>query len=216
MRRTNRLVQYILTALGIVTILMIVRAWFIQVRSPSFPVEHPLHQKEGYYLDRKQNKKVSFSVPFHIREISVEPSNESSTRVLLQVSQLDSGIVSQLENAVYTVEVHTPNIVVIYTHNFRKTGFLKVRGVAGDDKVVLVRRLGAIPIAEGSLQFANAQKKSMIIQVPMHLSKRDIKAVYFRYLPSVEAAKESRTRPPIVSGIFFQRGRFDTRMPGWP
>lgn len=216
MRRTNRLVKGILLTLGIAAIITIGVTWFVQVRSQSFPVEYPFRQKEGYYLNRKKNKKVSFSIPFHIQEISVNSSNDSSTRVLLHVSQLDSRTVSQLENAVYTIEVHTTYTVMIYTHNFRRTGILKVNGVAEDDKVFVVQRIGATPIAEGSLQFVNGQKKLIIIQVPIRLSKRDIKAVYFRYLPSVEAAKESRTVPPIVSGVRIKRNRFDSRLPGWP
>lgn len=171
----------------------------------------------GHYLDRKEDRKVSFPVPFHIGKISLDHPDASSTQVLLQLTRLDSeDIASRLKNSVYTIELHTSDVAVIYTHNFRKTGFLKVRGVGEDDKVFVVRRRGAIPIAESTLRFENGQQKAIVIQVPIRLTEREVKAVYFRYLPSVEAAKNARTRPPVVSGIFFQRGRFDTRMPGWP
>lgn len=216
MRRIEHIVLGILIVLGIAAVVIIGNSLLAEIRSRSARIAHPLHQKEGYYLERKTKKRVSFPVPLQIAKVSLSSSHDSSTRILLHLSQLDAGVTSQLKNAVYTIEIHTQDIVVIYTHNFKRTGFLKVRGVAGDDKVSVVRRRGAIPVAEGSLQFENGQKKLMVVQVPIHLSDRDIKAVYFRYFPSVEAARESQTRPPVVSGIFFQRGLFDTRMPGWP
>lgn len=217
MRRTNRLIQGVSILLAIAVVIAIVWSLFTQIRSSKLPVERPLHQKVGHYLDRKQNKKVSFAVPFHIDKISLDHPDASSTRVFLELTQLDSEeIFSRLEGAVYTIELHTSDAVVIYTHNFQKTGFLKIEGVAADDKVFVVRRRGAVPVAEGTLHFENDQKKMILIQVPVRFTESDVKAVYFRYLPSVEAAKKARTRPPVVSGIFFQRGRFDTRMPGLP
>ncbi len=179
------------------------------------PTRSYLRLKEASYTDRATGKVVRFPVPFNFKEVIVESQTGNRTRITLLLDILNREALAKLEEAVYSIEVHTRSLVIIYTHNFSQTGFLKVRGVAQDDKVFIVRRRGARLIDTGKIDFDFGNNK-ISIETPINISKDEIKSVDFRYLPSIESAKQAKTRPPTVSYIFYQRGRFDNRHPGWP
>lgn len=178
------------------------------------PTVHYLRLKEASYTDRTTGKAVRFPVPFNFKEVMVESQTGHSTKITLLLNNLNGAALSKMGEAVYSIEVHTRSLVIIYTHNFTQTGFLRVRGVGQDDQVFIIRRRDARLICKGEIDFD--YKNNMInIEVPINISKNDVKAVYLHYVPSIEAAKRSGTRPPRVSYIFYQWGSFDNRLPGW-
>ncbi len=174
-----------------------------------------LRLKEASYTDKTTGKAVRFPVPFNFKEVIVESQTDNRTKITLLLDNLNREALAKLGGAVYSIEVHTRSLVIIYTHNFSQTGFLKVRGVVQDDQVFVIRRRGARLICKGEIDF-DYENNIINIEVPISISKNDIKAVYLHYVPSIEAAKRSGTRPARVSYIFYQWGSFDNRLPGWP
>ncbi len=174
-----------------------------------------LRLKEASYTDRTTGKSVRFPVPFNFKEVIVESQTGNRTKMTLLLDNLNREALAKLGEAVYSIEVHTRSLVIIYTHNFSQTGFLKVRGVAQDDQVFIVRRRGARLMDTGKIDF-DFRNNKISIEIQIKIYKDEIKSVYFRYLPSIESAKQAKARPPTVSYIFYQRGRFDNRHPGWP
>lgn len=164
---------------------------------------------QSWFLEESIGRSVRYEIPFIIRDISVNQTSES-TRFVLSLSNLRQPV-GIPENSVFILEIHTRDLVIVYTHN----GAF-VPGVRKDHELSVIKRKGATLLAVGEIQF-DWDRSQIVVSVPSSVVIDGLWGAVYRYLPSVaDLERVAGGLPPSVDHVTIDDNPFGKRYPGWP
>lgn len=172
-------------------------------------VAHGQQPAQSWFLDKHTEQTVYFDLPFALDTLSVE-QRQDETRFILSISNLRQPV-GLPEDSVFLLEIHTHDLVIVYTHNAPI-----VPGVSEDRKVHVLRRKGAILQAEGRIQF-DWNGSQIVVSIPANIPIENLWGAVYRYLPSTsDMQRVAGGRPPLVDYVVLTDNPFARRYPGWP
>lgn len=160
-------------------------------------------EPEFWYIDEHTGQPRYYTAPLQIVGFQWEPS-EVGTLYTVTIKSFHE----IPRDAVYTLEIHYADFMVIYNHNYPD-----VPGASGPSTVDILTRYGAHRLGSGEIHF---YRDSIAITVPMQVVETPT-IVLMRYLPSKSDVEEASggLHGAVVSYLWIKRN-IKGAIPGWP
>ncbi|BCW94668.1 MAG: hypothetical protein KatS3mg018_0150 [Fimbriimonadales bacterium] len=160
-------------------------------------------EPEFWYIDKFSGEARYYTVPLKITDFQWEPS-EIGTIYTIAIKSF--GEIPH--NAVYTLEIHYADFMVVYNHNYPD-----IPGASGPSTVDILTRHGAHRLGSGEIHYYGDT-----IEIAVPIQTEEIPSiVIMRYLPTQSDAEEAigGLHGAIVSYLWIKRN-IKGAIPGWP
>lgn len=189
--------------IAITIFLLLGVGWIVWKSLHPTPIEKRASTTTEIRYRGQSGKPVSAKIPFRITDCQVEET-PNGARIILQLNIVSPEAVATLEQAVYVLGIHTDKMLIVYAHNSAALPF-RTRAIPKDDELLVVASDYRV-IATGKFM-PQYNENRIVIEVPMPLRLYEVKRVRLRYLPTIAAAKKSRSDefPPVASTLYLAR-----------